>query len=84
MGLLLSSGLLQGELLAERVDEQIGVVSRYVPSSMMAKRHIGSVTRARWPSFALPGTFETNLSSIFILPLDAVGGPEGAQASPRW
>jgi hypothetical protein len=42
------------------VDEQIGVVSRYVPSSMMAKRHIGSVTRARWPSFAQPGTFETN------------------------
>jgi hypothetical protein len=37
---------------------------------MMAKRHIGSVIRARWPSFALPGTFETN----FVIDLHPPAG----------
>jgi len=44
---------------------------------MMAKRHLGSVIRARWPSFALPGTFETNFD-IDLHP------PAGRRRRPRW
>lgn len=46
------------------------ITAQRARTSMMAKRHIGSVTRARWPSFALPGTFKTN----FVIDLHPPAG----------
>ena len=46
------------------------ITAQRARTSMTAKRHIGSVTRARRPSFALPGTFETN----FVIDLHPPAG----------